>query len=116
MVLKQGLFLGFGGLCGRNPRRRKPKAVINSACSRQKSVTNHVDEYKGLREGRKGYRMGWGLSMLAYQVLYPPYSELYGDVSFSWSLLVGYLILATVAALWAVWDARRQPPGPKPVG
>ncbi len=54
--------------------------------------------------------------MPAYQVLYPPYSGLYGDVSFGWGLLVGYLILATVAALWAVWDTRRQPPGPKPVG
>jgi len=51
--------------------------------------------------------------MPTYQVLYPPYSELYIDVSFSWSLLLGYLILASAAGLWAVWDARRQPPGPK---
>ncbi len=52
--------------------------------------------------------------MPTYQVLYPPYSEVYGDVSFSWSLLVGYLILATVVALWAVLDARRPLAGPKP--
>ncbi len=52
--------------------------------------------------------------MPTYQVLYPPYSELYVDASFSWSLLVGYLISATVAGLWAVLDAGRQPPGPKP--
>ena len=29
--------------------------------------------------------------MAAYQVLYPPYSELYGGVTFSWSLLVWIL-------------------------
>ena len=46
--------------------------------------------------------------MAIYQVLYPPYSELYGDVGFSWGLLVGYLILATVAGLWAVLDAGRH--------
>ena len=51
--------------------------------------------------------------MPTYQVLYPPCSELYIDASFSWSLLLGYLILASAAGLWAVWDARRQPPGPK---
>lgn len=60
--------------------------------------------------------MGWSLKkkMPAYQVLYPPYSELYVDVSFSWSLLVGYLILATGVALWAVLDARRRLARPKP--
>ncbi len=46
--------------------------------------------------------------MPTYQVLYPPYSELYGDMSFSWSLLIGYLMLATVVTLWAVLDARRS--------
>ncbi len=52
--------------------------------------------------------------MPTYQVLYPPYSELYLDVSFSWSLLLGYLILATVAGLSGVLDAGRQPRRPKP--
>ncbi len=51
--------------------------------------------------------------MPTYQVLYPPYSELYSDLSFSWSLLIGYLIPATVAGLWAVWDTRRPPTHPK---
>ena len=51
--------------------------------------------------------------MPTYQVLYPPYSELYGDMSFSWSLLVGYLILASIAGLWAVLDARTPPTHPK---
>src|SRR5437899_13044975 len=58
-------------------------------------------------------RVGWRPQMPTYQVLYPPFSELYIDVSFSWSLLLGYLILASAAGLWAVWDARRQPSGPK---
>jgi len=53
--------------------------------------------------------------MPAYQVLYPPYSELYADVNFSWRLLAGYLILATAVGLWAVWDACRPPTGPKPL-
>jgi len=52
--------------------------------------------------------------MLTYQVLYPPYSDLYGDVGFSWRLVIGYLMLATVAALWAVLDASRRPTRPKP--
>ncbi len=51
--------------------------------------------------------------MLTYQVLYPPYSELYVDASFSWSLLIGYLTLAIVAGMWAVWDTRRPPTHPK---
>src|SRR2546422_8319753 len=53
-------------------------------------------------------RVGWRPQMPTYQVLYPPYSELYIDVSFSWSLLLGYLILASAAGVWAVWDAGRQ--------
>ena len=51
--------------------------------------------------------------MQTYQVLYPPYSELYADVSFSWSLLLGYLSSATLVGLWAVLDARRSLTGPK---
>jgi hypothetical protein len=51
--------------------------------------------------------------MLAYQVPYPPYSELYGDASFSWSLLFGYVILVTLAGLWAVLDASRSLTRPK---
>ena len=52
--------------------------------------------------------------MPAYQVLYPPYSELYGDARFSWGLLIGFLVLATLVGLWAVWDAGRPPTHPNP--
>jgi hypothetical protein len=41
--------------------------------------------------------------MPAYQLLYPPYSELYGDPRLSWSLLVGNLILAIVDKRPARW-------------
>lgn len=51
--------------------------------------------------------------MLTCQVLYPPYSELYGDVSFSWSLVFGYLLVVTAAGLWAVLDASRSLTHPK---
>ncbi len=67
-----------------------------------------------LGEEGKSFRMWWSLSMPTYQVLHPPYSGLYVDASFSWSLLIGYLMLATVAGLWAVWDTRRPPTHPKP--
>lgn len=66
-----------------------------------------------LEGARKRPQNGVGIEMPAYQVLYPPYSELYAEASFPWSLLVGYLILAAAAAVWAVLDAGEPLARPK---
>ncbi len=48
--------------------------------------------------------------MLIYQIPYPPSTLFPEEASFSWIIrLIVFVVLATIAGLWAVLDAHRQP-------
>src|SRR5712692_1014601 len=84
-VLKQGHFLGFGGLYRRNPRRRKRRTHEQQSLLKRESVTNHVDEYNLLTK-------------VASPVQHPlPFSQLPRPWKPGWACLLLYGIQASLS-------------------